>query len=259
MKIIIDTNLQTMCCQNTNCERIVPLYSREAFQLISDWWIKIGWNEKYAYTFSWLGRPIIQLPEDMVRIQEVIYGIKPDIIIETGVAHGGSLIYYAGLCKIMEKGRIIGIDIEIRPHNRQVIEDHELASYITLIEGNSIAPEVLAEVRNNVKAGATVLVILDSCHAKQHVFSELEAYAPLVSPGSYIVVTDGIMKDLYDTPRGNPNWTWDNPCDAIEEFLKTHPEFICKQPAWIFNESQLTEAITHWPGAWLKKAVNSSS
>ena len=255
MKIIIDTDLQTVCCQNKNSEFSVPLYSREAFQLISDWWIKIGWNEKYAYTFSWLGRPIIQLPEDMVRMQEMLYRIKPDVIIETGVAHGGSLIYYAGLCKIMEKGRVIGIDIEIKPHNRKAIEGHELASYITLIKGDSVAPGVLAEVRKHVKAGETVMVVLDSCHTLQHVSSEIETYAPLVSPGSYIVVTDGIMKDLFDTPRGNPNWKWDNPCSAVEEFLKTHPEFICERPAWIFNESRLGEDITHWPGAWLKRKM----
>ncbi|VBB05180.1 s-adenosyl-l-methionine-dependent methyltransferase [Lucifera butyrica] len=253
MKLIIDTDLQTVCCQNDNREYSVPLYSREAFELLSRWWVKIGWNEKYEYTFSWLGRPIIQLPEDMVRIQEVLYRIKPDVIIETGVAHGGSLIYYAGLCKVMGNGRVVGIDIDIRPHNRRAIEEHELASYITLIEGDSTASAVLTLVKSNVQAGETVAVILDSCHTQKHVAAELEAYAPLVSPGSYIIVTDGIMQELFDTPRGNPEWQWDNPGSAVEEFLQIHPEFICERPAWVFNESQLAEEVTNWPKAWLKR------
>jgi cephalosporin hydroxylase len=231
----------------------MPLYSREAFELLSKQWLKVGWNEKYAYSFSWMGRPLIQLPEDMVRIQEVIYRIKPDVIIETGIAHGGSLVFYASLCKAMGKGRVIGVDIEIRPHNRQAIEAHQLAPLITLIEGSSTAPDVVDRVKSCVKPQEVVMVILDSDHSKQHVLDQLEAYCDLVTPGSYIIATDGIMKDLHDVPRGKPEWLWDNPSDAAAEFVQKHPEFLLEQPAWAFNESELSENVTYWPGAWLRR------
>src|SRR3982751_4097495 len=119
MRLTIDTDERTLKLESAKESRSLDLYSKQAFETISDLWVKVGWNEKYSYTFSWLGRPIVQLPEDMVRIQEVIYNIEPDVIIETGVAHGGSLIYYATLCKALERGRVVGIDIEIRPHNRK--------------------------------------------------------------------------------------------------------------------------------------------
>ena len=233
--------------------RSLDLYSKEAFEIISNLWVKVGWNEKYSYTFSWLGRPIVQLPEDMIRIQEVIYRIKPDVIIETGVAHGGSLIYYATLCKAFEKGRVVGIDIEIRPHNRNAIEGHELSSYITLVEGSSTSPEVLDQVRSLIKPGESVLVILDSNHTRQHVLDEMRSYCDLVTKGSYLVATDGIMKDFSDVPRGNPEWIWDNPNKAAQEFAAETPQFLLEQPPWPFNESKLTENVTHWPGAWLSR------
>src|SRR5215207_4240306 len=136
----------------------------EAFELVSEVWLRAGWDTKYVYSFTWLGRPIIQLPEDMVRIQEVIFNVQPDVIIETGVAHGGSLIFYASLCKAMNRGRVVGIDIEIRPHNRKAIEEHELFDYITLIEGSSVDAHVVEEVRAGVKPGEKTIIFLDSCH-----------------------------------------------------------------------------------------------
>jgi cephalosporin hydroxylase len=200
-----------------------------------------------------MGRPIIQLPEDMVRTQEVIYRVKPDVIIETGVAHGGSLIYYASLFKALGKGRVIGIDIEIRPHNRKAIESHELAGYITLVEGSSTAADIVTKVKGLVTRGETVLVILDSNHTKQHVADELEAYHKFITQGSYIVATDGSMKDLFDVPRGAADWKWNHPTAAAAEFAQRHSEFVLEQPPWPFNESELTENITHWPGAWLRR------
>jgi len=179
--------------------------------------------------------------------------VKPDVVIETGVAHGGSLILYASLFKAMGKGRVIGVDIEIRPHNRKGIETHELGGLITLIEGSSTAASTLEQVRSQLKPGETVLVILDSDHSKGHVAAELEAYQALVTPGSYIVATDGIMKDLHDVPRGRPEWTWDHPTAAAAEFAQAHPEFVLEQPAWLFNESGLSRNLTHWPGAYLRR------
>jgi cephalosporin hydroxylase len=254
MKLTIDTVEKTLTHEADGDARVLDLYSKEAFELISLQWLKVGWNEKYPYTFSWLGRPIIQLPEDMIRTQEVIYRLRPDVIIETGVAHGGSLIFYASLCKLMGKGRIVGVDIEIRPHNREAITAHELFPFITLIEGSSTDPQIVAEVKRHVKDGETVLVILDSNHTRQHVLDELAAYHELVTPGSYIVATDGSMRDLYDVPRGSPDWEWNHPAAAAEEFVAQHPEFVMEQPAWPFNESELTENITHWPDAWLRRS-----
>ncbi len=252
MEITIDTKSGTLFREAEGQRIQLNLYSKEAFEVLSQLWLKVGWNEKYPYTFSWMGRPIIQIPEDMVRLQEAIYRVKPDVIIETGVAHGGSLVYYACLFKAMGKGRVIGVDIEIRPNNRKAIEAHELFPLITLVEGSSIAPDVIHRVKSLVKPGEVAMVILDSCHTKQHVLAELEAYYDLIAPHSYIVATDGSMKDLHDVPRGRSEWQWDNPTAAATEFAQAHPDFVLEQPAWPFNESQLSENITHWPGAWLR-------
>lgn len=252
MRLILDTDAKTLTLEESGTQRTIDLYSTEAFEAVSRQWVRVGWNQKYQYTFSWMGRPVIQLPEDMLRMQEVIASIQPDVIIETGVAHGGSLVFYASLCKAMDKGRVIGIDIDIRPHNRQAIEAHPLAAYITLIEGSSTAPEIVEQVRRLVKPGETTLIILDSNHTYAHVRDELVAYADMVTRGSYIVATDGIMADLVDVPRGTPGWATDNPTDAARDFAAQRPDFVMEQPAWPFNESALTQNITHWPGAWLR-------
>ncbi len=253
MKLILDTESKVLVVDDADQTTTVNLYSQEAFDIISREWVRVGWNQKYQYTFTWMGRPIIQLPEDMIRIQEVIFKIKPDVIIETGVAHGGSLIFYSSLCKAMDKGRVIGIDIEIRSHNRATIESHPLNDRITLIEGSSTAPEIVNEVRSLIKKDETVLVILDSNHSYEHVMAELESYAGLVSSGSYIIATDGIMQDLADVPRGNESWRTDNPSHAACNFAAKNSCFIIEQPAWLFNESNLDKNITHWPNAWLKR------
>ncbi|MDI6889637.1 MAG: CmcI family methyltransferase [Thermodesulfovibrionales bacterium] len=253
MKLTIDSTTKILVLEVNGKFRKIDLYSKEAFELISQQWLKVGWNQKYSYTFSWMGRPIIQLPEDMVRIQEVIYRVKPDVIIETGIAHGGSLIFYASLCEVMKKGRIIGIDIEIRPHNRKAIEAHQLLPLITLVEGDSTDPQVVSQVKSLTRPDEHVMVILDSCHTKEHVLKELEAYHDLVTQGSYIVVTDGIMEDLYDVPRGKDEWRKDNPKAAAVEFASKHPEFRIEEPAFPFNESEITKRVTHWPDAFLRR------
>jgi cephalosporin hydroxylase len=252
MQLNIDTDTNMLVRQTAGEEQKIDLYSTEAFEILSDLWVKLGWNSKYSYTFSWLGRPLIQLPEDVMRIQEVIYKVKPDIIVETGVAHGGSLIFYASLFEAMgTQGHVIGVDIEIRPHNRKAIEEHPLFKRIELIEGSSTAPEIIAEVKKRIPSSAKVLVILDSDHSRAHVEAELEAYHKFVTPGSYIVATDGLMRDVHDTPRGAPGWIQDNPTEAAKHFALQHPEFVLEQPPWLFNESGLQKNITHWPDAWL--------
>jgi cephalosporin hydroxylase len=229
------------------------LDSREAFTLLSKAWLRCGWDNKYVYSFSWFGRPVIQLPEDLIRIQELIYQVQPDLIIETGVAHGGSLIFYASLCKAMGKGRIVGIDIDIRPHNLRALNEHALMPYITLLEGSSIDPSVVDQVAALVQPGEKVLLLLDSCHTKEHVLAELNAYSPLVSVDSYIVAMDGIMEELAGAPRTKPEWNMDNPKQAVADFIKAHPNFVLHEPEFYFNEGNIRERITYWPSGYIKR------
>lgn len=249
MQINIDTDALTL---ETDGKKI-DLYSDDAFRALSDLWVKVGWNQKYSYGFSWLGVPIIQLPEDMIRYQEAVFSLKPDVIIETGVAHGGSAIFSASLCQLIGKGRVIAVDIEIRPHNRERIETHPFAHLITLIEGSSTAPEIVEQVRSVVKPGDKVLVVLDSDHSYAHVMNELKAYAPMVSEGSWIIATDGVMQSLTEAPRGKPEWDEDNPAKAARDFAAANPQFAIEPPVWPFNESTLSDNITHWPDAWLRR------
>lgn len=197
---------------------------------------------KYSYNFSWLGRPIIQYPQDMAALQELIWQIKPDLIIETGIAHGGSLIFSASMlaqldmCEAIEKGqlldpkdvrrKVVGIDIDIRPHNRAAIEAHPMASRIEMIQGSSIAPKIIEKVKAIAQGFSCILVCLDSNHTHEHVLAELEAYAPLASVGSYCVVFDTVVEDLPtemfpDRPWGPGN----NPKTAVQEYIRAHPEF----------------------------------
>jgi cephalosporin hydroxylase len=225
----------------------------EAFKIISGLWLRSGWDNKYVYSFTWLGRPIIQLPDDMFRLQEVIYAVRPEVIIETGVAHGGSLIFHAGLCKAMGRGRVIGVDIEIRPHNRVAIEAHELFPLITLIEGSSIAPETIAQVQAHVRKGEKVLVLLDSCHSKDHVVAELRAYSQFVPVGSYIVAMDGIMEQLVGAPRTQPDWSWNNPKQAALQFVTENSDFKIEEPEFGFNEGTIKDRVTYWPCAYVRR------
>jgi cephalosporin hydroxylase len=190
----------------------------------------------------------------MLRMQEVIYAVKPAVIIETGVFQGGSMIYYASLLEAMGQGRVIGIDIEIPEFVRNNIAAHPLSSRITLLEGSSVDAAIFEKVKSLAAGEAPVMVILDSDHSKKHVAAELELYAPLVTPGSYIVATDGVMKDIADVPRALADWKHDNPYEAANEFAARHAEFVRGQPAWPVHDSVLTENITYWPGAWFRRS-----
>jgi cephalosporin hydroxylase len=252
--IKIDRNARVVIVGEGDEERIIPYASPEAFEIVSDIWLNTGWDTKYVYSFSWFGRPVIQLPEDMIRIQELIYALKPDVIIETGVAHGGSLVFYASLFEAMGNGRVIGVDIEIRPHNRRAIENHDLFHRIKLLEGSSIAAETVSAVQALVRPEEKVLVILDSNHTRDHVRSELEQYGPLVSPGSYIVACDGIMGKVVGGPRTKPDWNLNNPIAAVMDFVAEHSEFIIEEPAWPFNEGVVKERVTYWPSAFIRRS-----
>ncbi len=233
-------------------------------KLMTHNWVNSANKWKYSYHFEWLGRPIIQYPQDIVAMQELIWQVKPDLIIETGIAHGGSLIFSASMlalldiCDAIESGgafdprqskrKVLGLDIDIRPHNRIAIEAHPMASRIQMIQGSSIAPEVIEQVHQVAKGHQRILVCLDSNHTHDHVLAELEAYAPLVSIGSYCVVFDTIVEDMPkemfpDRPWGPGN----NPKTAVWEYLKTHPEFE------IDKSIQHKLLITVAPDGYLKR------
>jgi cephalosporin hydroxylase len=252
--VTIDTKTRQVVVEDGGTPRVLAFDSPEAFEVLSSLWMRCAWETKYLYTFTWFGRPIIQLPDDMFRVQEVLYRLRPDVVIETGVAHGGSLVYYASIFEAMGHGRVIGVDIEIRKHNRAALEAHELKKRIELIEGDSTAKETLERVRALVEQGEKTIVFLDSNHSRAHVSAELEAYAPLVSVGSYIVATDGIMRDVADSPRAGSDWLHDNPYEAARDFVAAHPEFVEEAPHWAFDESAgLKSGVTQWPGAWLRR------
>ena len=208
---------------------------------------------KYVYGFTWMGRPVIQLPDDMIRIQEAIWRVRPDVIVETGVAHGGSLVFYASLFEAMGHGRVIGVDIDLREHNRAAIEAHPLSPRIQLIQGSSTSPCTVSTVRQRIAPDESVLVLLDSNHSRAHVEAELDNYAPMVSPGSYIVACDGIMAQLAGAPRTAPDWTWNNPIAAVEAFLARNPNFVLDEPGFPFNEGLVRQRVTYWPKAFVRR------
>jgi cephalosporin hydroxylase len=173
------------------------------------------------------------------------------VIVETGVAHGGGLVFYASLLKLIGAGRVIGIDIEVRPHNRAAIEAHELSPWITLIEGSSIDPTTLENLKELLRPDEKTLVVLDSKHSYDHVTAELERYAPLVGVGSYVVVCDGIMEQVAGGPRTQADWTTDNPRRAVIDFAARNKNFAIREPAWRFNEGLVSERVSYWPDAYL--------
>ena len=210
---------------------------------------------KYGYYFTWMGRPIIQYPQDMVVLQELIMSIQPDLIIETGIAHGGSIIFSASMLELLDcfnpnskiKREVIGIDIDIRAHNRAAIEAHPMYSRITMLEGSSTAPEIVQQVYKLAEPHAKTMVLLDSCHTHEHVLSELELYAPLVSLGSYLVAYDTIVEFEDKTYDNRPWGKGNNPYTAVQQFLSQNPQFSLDET--IENKSVLTSC----PGGWLKR------
>ena len=245
-------------------ERLADYAQDTAFQDLSRQWLQTSMDKKYVYNYDWLGRPIIQYPQDMVAIQELVWTVRPDLIIETGIAHGGSLILSASLlamldmCDAIDSGstidprqsarKVIGIDIDIREHNRAAILAHPMASRIQMVQGSSVAPDVVAQVREAAQGYKKVMVFLDSMHTHDHVLGELEAYAPLVSPGSYCVVFDTFVEDM--PPHFFADRPWDvgnNPKTATRQWLASHPDFSVDRSM----ESRLM--VTVAPEGFLKR------
>lgn len=220
-----------MSFKNEVQERIDVIAQNEDLKSSAHAFMKASVGPKYSYNFSWLGRPIIQYPQDMVAMQELLWEVQPDLIIETGIAHGGSLIFYASILELIatctgNEGEVIGIDIDIRPHNRKAIEEHPMYKRISMIQGSSIAPEIVAQVVEKAKGKKQILVCLDSNHTHEHALAELEAYAQLASVGSYCVVFDTLIEDMGEGAYPERSWgPGNNPKTAVWEYLKANSNF----------------------------------
>ncbi len=193
--------------------------------MVAGLWTKLGCEYRLMYEPTWLGIPIIQFPADIILMQELIWKVRPDVIVESGLAHGGSAILYASLCELLGKGRVIGIDVEVREPNRAAIRKHPLSKRIEIIEGSSVDPGTVARVKEKAAGAKQVLVVLDSDHSHEHVLKELNLYHSMVTPGSYLVAMDGAQAHVWDVPRAKPHWKENHPLTAIHEFLQNHPEF----------------------------------
>jgi cephalosporin hydroxylase len=211
--------------QTPDGPREIDIYTAEGFEVLSHLWTRSGWQRKLTYELTWMGVPIIQLPEDILMMQELVWRLRPDVIVESGVAHGGALILYAPLLEQIGKGRVIGVDVEIRKYNRLAIQSHPVSDRIRLIEGDSVAESTLEEVKKHIRPRDKVLLALDSNHTKDHVAAELAQYTPLVSPGSYCVVFDSVMTMVHDAPNAGQGWVQDNPLEAVKEFLAGDEDF----------------------------------
>lgn len=232
--------------ENNNEKKTVDLYSAEGLDMITDLYVKSSCHHRIMYEPTWLGIPIIQYAEDVVMLQELIWKIRPDVIIETGVAHGGTAILYSSMLELIGKGRVIGVDIEIRKYNRLAINCHPLSKRITLIEGSSIDENIINTVKKSIKENEKVLVTLDSNHSYEHVKKELELYSTMVTPGSYLVAMDGAQAHVWDIPNGKSEWENDNPLRAIEDFVKKNKNFE-------IDENYTRLRITSNPKGFLKK------
>jgi len=212
-------------------ERISSYENENELKEISKNWVEKSMKKNYVYNFSWMGRPIIQFPEDIMALQEIIMDIQPDVIIETGIAHGGSIIFSSSMLELLGGDRIvIGIDIDIREHNRREIENHPMYKRITMLEGSSISPEIVEKVKAICSPYKKIMVCLDSNHTHEHVLNELNLYSPLVSSGSYLVVLDTFVEDMPKQFFENRPWdVGNNPKTAVWEFLQTNPEFQIDQ------------------------------
>lgn len=236
--------------------RIEAFEKDTEFQNRSRDWLEESMRKSYVYNFSWMGRPIIQNPIDIMAMQEIIWEVKPDLIIETGIAHGGSLIFSASMlelnaaCGGPDNAEVLGIDIDIRPHNREAIEEHPMSKRITMIQGSSIAPKIVAQVKEKAKGKKRILICMDSNHTHDHVLAELGAYAPLTSVGSYCVVFDTFVEDVpADVFQDRPWHPGNSPKTAVWEYLKSHPEFEIDKT--IQNKLLITVA----PDGYLKRVA----
>jgi len=234
-------------------QNIAGLHADRDVQALSRIWVREVSPYKYAYNFSWMGRPIIQFPQDMIAMQELIWLVKPDLVIEAGVAHGGSILYYASLLQLIGHGEVLGIDIDIRAHNREAIEAHPMAHRVRLLQGSSIAPDTIAAV-HEIARGKRCLVVLDSNHTHTHVLAELRAYAPLVCENGYCVVMDTIVEDMPDSLFPDRPWgKGNNPRTAVMQYLTETNDFV------VNTQMDAKLLISVAPSGYLRRARGGQS
>jgi cephalosporin hydroxylase len=241
--------------EERNARRVAEMAADPRMQRLSREWMVHSSRHEYSYHFSWLGRPIIQLPQDIVALQEILWRVRPELVIETGIARGGSLIFHASILELIGgAGRVLGIDVELREHNRRALADHPLAKRIDVIDGSSIDPGVAQQVRERARGHAPVMVVLDSNHTHQHVREELALYAPLVTTGSYLVVFDTIVEQM--PAEFYPDRPWgpgDNPLTAVREFLASHAGWI------VDREIEDRLLVSMAPGGYLRRVGDAST
>jgi cephalosporin hydroxylase len=235
--------------EERNRERVAAMASDATLGDVTREWFTRASKHEYSYHFQWMGRPIIQFPQDIVAAQEIIWRTRPDLVIETGIAHGGSLVFYASMLELLGgEGRVLGVDIDIRPHNRAAIEAHPMKKRIDMIEGSSVDEAVVACVRETAARHERVLVVLDSNHTHEHVLRELRLYSPMVTPGSYLLAFDTIIEDMPPDFSADRPWApGNNPKTAVSEFLKETDRFE------IDHEIESKLLITVAPGGYLRR------
>ena len=252
MRITIETNANLLQVTESGATTEYSLFSPEAFHILSRQWLVLGWNLGHWRTFSWMGRRLLQLPDDVLRLAELFWRLRPDVIVETGVYDGGSTLLFASLCRLNGTGRVISIEREFRPGVREAIRQ-SAGGLVTLIDGDSACPESALEVRRDIRPTDRVCVFLDSGHTIQHVAAELRQFGRLVTPGCYLIVADSICPDLAHTPEGESTWSWNNPGSAVDEFLASHPEFSRQRPPALFTAAADFTGLSYFPCTWLRR------
>ena len=233
--------------EKRNEEKIKAMTKDDYLQKLSKNWFLLSFEYEYPFHFKWLGRPIIQYPHDIIAIQEIIWKTKPDLIIETGIAHGGSIIFSASMLELLGKGEVLGIDIDIKKQNHKAIKKHPLSKRIQMIEGSSISKKVVKKVYELAKGKKRIIVMLDSNHTHKHVLKELELYSPLLTKGSYLIVFDTIIEEMPKKFFSNRPWgKGNNPKSAVQEFLKKNSRFRIDKKI----ENKLLISVA--PGGYLK-------
>jgi cephalosporin hydroxylase len=253
MKIVIDTDTGRLMAAGPEGVRDLPLYSKDGFDVLSRLWMKVGWNQNFQSSFTWCGQPILELRADLLFTQEVVNCVRPNVIIQTGLAHSGLFLLLASMLRSHGGGKVIGVDANIPLELRQALDATDLASDLTLLRGEIVAESTLTQLKQTIIEDARVMAILASNRSKAAVRDELEAYAPLVSVGSYLVATGGFLQDVHDVPRGNPQWKDDHPAAAALEFALEHAEFRLEEFDAPLQDKRRATTVTFWPQAWLRR------
>lgn len=252
MRITIDTEAGTLGCTENGDAAEYSLYSPDAFRILSREWIALGWNLGHWASFSWMGRQLLQLPDDVLRLAELLWQIRPDVIVETGVYDGGSTLLFASLCRLSGTGRVISVERELREGVREAIREGA-GDLVAVIEGDSSLAETAQQVREMIRPGERVCLFLDSDHSMGHVGAELRNLGPLVSAGCYAIVADSVCRDLAHMPQGEVSWIHDHPGAAVDEFLRAHPEFVRERPVPLFSSGVDFSEVSYFPATWLKR------